>query len=220
MRARSQPDQPYRVRIRTSARASGDTRALRTRSALIAAAEELALEDPETLTAGAVAERAGVSRSAFYVHFDNVPDLAKTLLVERMMATAPGAQDEIRPNEWTATLRADIRQIVNHFEKHRALYRAVSKLPGLRQGIDGSLQVLTQIVVDILKTHPGVPPHVDPTIAARWAAGGAFSVFDAWIDGDLDADAEEIANQLFLLLPEWYRLEIPASPEASPGGTS
>lgn len=204
-RVSAHEEESYRVRTRNSARVSTDARAVRTREALMSAAEQIALTDPFQLTAANVAAAAGVSRGAFYVHFDSIPDLANAMLVEKMRATTTDFSPLSPSQEWVTKLQQRIKDVVAHYDEHRVLYEAVRRMPGSRQAFDGAVQILADIVADTLKNHPGFPPGLDPAAAARWMAGGAFSVFDAWIDGSLQGDADRIADNLYQLLPGWYR---------------
>lgn len=210
-------NEPYRVRTRTSAQASTHARAVRTRAALISAAERLALSDPSQLSATNVAATAGVSRGAFYLHFDSIPALANALLAEKMHATATDFSTFSPSQEWTVALQQYTRHIVAHFDKNRALYKAVRKMTGSVQANDGARDVLTETITDLLRSHSGVPSNINLAAAAEWMAGGAIHVLDAWIDGRLGTNAECVAENLYQLLPTWFRKDPRRS---APGATS
>lgn len=195
----------YRARMRNSARASNDARAIRTRAALMAAAEGIALSGAEALTAANVAQLAGVSRSAFYVHFDNVPDLAQAMMVEtiqKLFVEVAPSPDRL---EWLDSLRQSTRRVVEHFDRHRALYRAARSMPGSLQGHDGVLNVMTEVATTLLRRHSNVPEEIVLEDAARWMAAGFYGVLDAWISGALQGTNQQLTESLVNMLPEWYR---------------
>ncbi|GAA1592845.1 TetR/AcrR family transcriptional regulator [Leucobacter chromiireducens] len=194
----------YRERTRSSARVSRDARALRTRARLIEAAEALAIEGPEALTAARVSAAAGVSRSAFYVHFDSVTELVSALLLERVHRFGVTFQAEWPDSDWRNTLRAGVREWVAQYDEHRALILAVRRLPGAQQVVSGGVQLLVDILIDVLELHPRRPDGVDIQVVARWIAGGSFGVLDAWLEGELDVDAEQLTDHMLDLCPEWY----------------
>ncbi|WP_440312308.1 TetR/AcrR family transcriptional regulator [Leucobacter chromiireducens] len=195
----------YRERTRSSARASRDARAVRTRARLIEAAEELALESPESLTAARVAARAGVSRSAFYVHFDSVTEIATTLLLDRMAYIDDGIRQDAPGAVWESVLRARVLEWIELYHAHRALFLAVRRLPGAEQVAEGGMHALASILQGLVAARPGLPDGARPEYIARWVAGAIFGVLNAWIEGEIEASAEEILEQGMALLPGWFQ---------------
>lgn len=95
----------------------GNARSRRTRAALLDATRSLLEEHGfESLTMGAVAERAGVSRRAVYLHFDSRAALV-TALFEHVARTE-GLQDSLRPI-WQAD---DAVTALDEWARHLARY--------------------------------------------------------------------------------------------------
>lgn len=177
---------------------------MRTRALLIEAAETLALEGPEALTAARVATTAGVSRSAFYVHFDSVAELANTLLLERMSEIAEGIHRDLPGIAWEDVLWARTLEWIEQYHAHRALFLAVRRLPGVQQGVEAGMQPMVDILRELVVGRPRLPEGSDPDLIARWMAGGIFGVLHAWIDGEIEGSATEILERAMPLLPDWF----------------
>ncbi|MCD4527364.1 TetR/AcrR family transcriptional regulator [Nocardioides sp. cx-173] len=70
--------------MKTVDRPSQDVRAVRSRSALMAAARELVVDDPEAaITVSALCRRAEVSRPTFYQHFSSPDELLAAMIRAR-----------------------------------------------------------------------------------------------------------------------------------------
>jgi TetR/AcrR family transcriptional regulator, ethionamide resistance regulator len=122
---------------------------------LLSAAMERKMADGATfasLTINSLCEDAGVSRSSFYVHFKDKSDLIVYLLQQVAAEMLEGAGPWFENTE--AATRDDaarsVRNIVQTFERHRAVVRAAIEASGYDEKIG---TIYKQIVSRLLRVH-------------------------------------------------------------------
>ena len=196
-------------RARASVWRSHDPRTLRTRAAIVSAAQELAREragEPEgEITVADLAARAAISRNSFYTHFSGIADVAAHLLTERSAALAATLADG--PPGRAVLARAAV-PLLEHIAAHRVLYAALD-----REGA-GAMERITAIYREHLRRiaarRPGLPAGLDLDFVAAYGVGGFLGALGAWLRGDLVCTPAEFAEQVLTQLPPWLLEPPPA----------
>jgi AcrR family transcriptional regulator len=181
--------------------------AQRARARILDAARTLLTERPFTeLTVGALMAQAGLARTVFYRHFDDLPSLAPELLpdaddplVDRVQRS-PAAQ----PRD---VVREMVDGLVDLFSRHGRLLRAIDDAarhdPAVAQRLEGALAGPRRLLEGLLREAPNPPP--DPAEAARMlmATHRAY-LLDTFGAGDAPRAAVPAARAALLAL--WERL--------------
>lgn len=183
-----------------------DPRRRKTRDALVRAITDAVEQSPNDLTVSEITRRAGVSRSAFYANFSSLTDLAESLMIEAM-EHANNVMERMRVEASVdETLRATFTAMREHFVEQRDLYRAILTLPGSASVFRNAVATLIEINLEYMELLPAVPTTVDRNTVAVSIAWSHYGVYDAWLRGEHDIDAELFVDTLFHLLPEWFRV--------------
>ncbi|NQX28512.1 TetR/AcrR family transcriptional regulator [Microbacteriaceae bacterium VKM Ac-2854] len=204
-----------------------DPRALRTRHAIFEAVERLAAEDSASDDSGVRDERditvsdivrvAGISRSSFYAHFDDVADVAAGLLAASFAGIdEPDARDAAIVDNADA-LRLGYARLVDHLTDRYAFYSSLRALPAVRGAYDDAVTgYCRDLVRSVLPDE--LPPGIDPEFTARYVAGGSLAVIGGWIGGRLDGTDDELVDHLVAQLPGWLT-DCTSHPVGSRSGT-
>lgn len=164
-----------------------NARSRRTRDALFAAAREILEDDGfEALTMGAVADRAGVSRRAVYLHFASRTELVTALFDH--LADAEGMAASLHP-VWAApdavtALREWVRHLVRYHPRLIAVDRAVERV----RGADPDAARHHRTVVEAqLANCRRIAARLDEEgrLAAPWTVGTAADMLWALVSTDL-----------------------------------
>lgn len=198
---RTTPSEPSLAAVRGGLRDSADPRVQRTRQKLFDAVERLSVQ-PAEVTVSAIVAESGVSRATFYTHFADIDELALRMQESAFEAIAASARAD-QGGDPTASMRASQRRLVDHYADHRSLYAAVYRLPAGR----GVQARVAWVMAGAIRSHildTGVlPPGLDPDLAATYIANAATGLLVSWVLGELDADAEQLAEHLLHLMPVW-----------------
>ncbi|MFF8816391.1 TetR/AcrR family transcriptional regulator [Leucobacter sp. NPDC015123] len=192
-----------------------DPRSERVRARLLAAATELGAHG-ESFSVSALARRAGVSRSVFYVHFDDLADFALHLQQVHIGEIAHAAALERDADPHDAMLRSQ-RALVAHFGANRSLYRAAFSLAGGGAAGEGTVAALSTAIMIHISEVGTMPAGMRADIAARYIAEAVTGVLASWLAGELEASEEELAQHLYALLPSWMH-DAPPSAAGTTGG--
>jgi TetR/AcrR family transcriptional regulator, ethionamide resistance regulator len=177
------------------------------RGRILAAARALLAERPfSELTVGAVMAQAGLARTVFYRHFDDLPSLAPELLpdaddplVDRIERRAPE-----RPQE---TVREMVDGLVSVFAEHGRLLRAIDDAarrdPAVAQRMEAALVGPRELIERLLRGAPHPPPHPAESARLLMATHLAY-LLDTFGDGDAAPRARAAARETLLAL--WERL--------------
>jgi AcrR family transcriptional regulator len=187
--------------IRTTLGQSGDPRVARTRAGLLDAVRSLA-EAGDELSVSAIARTAGVSRASFYAHYASLDDLASTLRREAFHAI--GHLYDVDAQSAPDAMRLSQQRLVKHFADHRALYLAVAALPASRESYLADVRAMAAIIEPELQRNPRRPPALQVGASARYIAGAAYGLLDAWISGEVDLTEPELVEHLLQLMPPWF----------------
>lgn len=111
-------------------------------------------------TVSLIGQRAGVSKSDFYKHFDSKDDCfiaAYDVAIERIREQVIAACAEVEGEEWPRRIRGGIDALLRLFEAEPAL-ASIALVEGLRagRGVYDRYQVAVESFVEYLRT--GAPP--------------------------------------------------------------
>ncbi|WP_440710742.1 TetR/AcrR family transcriptional regulator [Herbiconiux sp. YIM B11900] len=188
--------------IRSSLEGSDDPRVARTRSGILEAVRALS-EAGEELSAAAIARAAGISRASFYAHYAGLDDLANSLRRDAFRVIAELYDGEVLRTGADA-LKASQDRLVAHFAENRGLYAAVSALPVSKQSYLADVRAMAAVIERELAEHPAFPDGLDPVATARYVAGAAYGLLDAWIAEEVDLTEPQLVEHLLRLLPSWF----------------
>ena len=179
-----------------------DRRVLRTRATLQAALIELVAEqDLPRISVADVAERAGVSRSTFYDHYQDVHQLAETActaMIDTLIASIPAPADVFdRPGVIEA-----LRAFFAAFGEHANLYRSLLGPQGSARVMDYIRRRVTAGIY--ASTRPARPGHAGDTAAAMDRT--------VIMDGPHDTLAAFTAGALLGVAVDWLQLGAPVAP--------
>lgn len=147
-----------------------------------------------------ICERAGVAKGLFYWYFPTKQDLFAELVrtmrrrLRRAQADAmdPGADPLTRLRQGT---EASVRFIAEHaaYFSFVEVERTEAELAAvLREGSDVYLRDVRALVVEAIET--GMVPDHDPTLVAIGVMGAVSSFTNAWRNGSLQVDPDELAR--------------------------
>ena len=181
---------------------SGDRRVRRTQAALQSALMDLVQkQDLPRIMVADVTERAGVSRSTFYDHYQDVHELAEaacTAMIDDLMGSLPDPDDVLSdPDGGTEVLR----NFFVNFAEHANLYRSLLGSQGSARIID---HIRRQAIAALHRgAHPGdtgegvavtagdaETPH---DVFAAFGAGAFFGVAIDWIQRGCPGTPAEMA---------------------------
>ena len=145
------------------------------RERIVAAAEELVREGSYgSLTVDDVMRRAGIGRTIFYRHFDDLPDLLRRAGREAVdeMFDAQQALAGARLGDSLDVVRAAIEPAVAVYERHGPLLRAISEAAASEELIAAGQEAMRrrfdELLEDALRAMPAVaanPPSDIPETA-------------------------------------------------------
>jgi AcrR family transcriptional regulator len=187
--------------LREGLRESTDPRVSRTRAAILAAVQSFS-DSPAEMSVSAITREAGISRASFYSHFSGLDELATSLHREAFLAI--GELFRLDQLDGPDALRRSQKRLVAHFAENRALYSAVAVLPASKESHLASVRAMAAIIEQTLDAHPALPAGLQPAATARYIAGAAYGLLDAWVAGDVDLDDDLLADHLVRLLPPWF----------------
>lgn len=184
--------------IRRALGTSSDPRVARTKAAIADAVHELSRAGDE-ITVASIARSAGISRASFYSHYAGVDELAIALSRDAFASIALAwIADEHDPAD---AMRASQERLVAHFADNRWFYRAVASMPVSKDGYLASVRAMAAIIEHALARYPQAVP-VEAT--ARYIAGAAYGLIDAWLTDEIELTDEQLVNRLLHLLPPWF----------------
>lgn len=147
-----------------------------------------------------ICERAGVAKGLFYWYFPTKQDLFVELVRTMRRRLRRAQADAMDPDADPVTrLRQGTEASVRFITEHASYFsfveveRADANLAAvLREGSDVYLRDVRALVVEAIGS--GLLPDHDPTLVAIGVAGAVSSFTNAWRNGSLEVDADELAR--------------------------
>jgi AcrR family transcriptional regulator len=177
------------------------------RERILSAARTLLADRPfAELTVGALMAEAGLARTVFYRHFDDLPSLAPELLPD----AADPLVDRVRrhaPPDPRATVALMVEGLVALFADHGRLLRAIDDAagrdPAVAERMESALVGPRELIEGLLRDAPHPPPQPAESARLLMAAHRAY-LLDAFGAGDAPPAARAAARTALLAL--WDRL--------------
>ncbi|MDO7882522.1 MULTISPECIES: TetR/AcrR family transcriptional regulator [Microbacteriaceae] len=187
--------------IRRTIGATGDPRVARTRSAIAAAVHALS-DRGEPITVASIIREAGISRASFYSHYASLDMLADTMRRDAFVTISDIYAHD--PRDRADAMWTSHELLVAHYAENRALYSAVAALPVSKDGYLAGVRSMAALIEEALDTHPNRPADLQPEATARYIAGAAHGLLDAWITDEVTLNEQELVEHLTRLLPSWF----------------
>jgi AcrR family transcriptional regulator len=194
--------------VQAHPRSKTDPRALRTVAKLVDALADLCTRRPDVLPAvDEVARTAGVNRSSFYAHFEDIDDLVSWWIEQELRPVF--RQDYDRRSDPARTERDVGRSSLGVVVETIAARRA--PLAAMFRGSQSSRLRFATLFIE------GMRPNFDAIgerlgwselqdrVASLFYGAGITSLLISWTIGDLDCDERELLEQCAALIPAELR---------------
>jgi TetR/AcrR family transcriptional regulator, ethionamide resistance regulator len=174
---------------------------------LLGAVERL-LERGESYTELSVERlvaEAGVSRSTFYVYFEDKGDLLRALANEVVVEIGEAGRSwwDLPPDATQADVRAALWRVFSVYRKHRAVFGAVVDTTAYDSGIRHQFGTLVQGLIAELANHIRVGQEngyvkrgLDPDRTAAWLTWMAERGLHQLVSGASDDEANHLVDTL------------------------
>ncbi|WGL51731.1 TetR/AcrR family transcriptional regulator [Nocardioides sp. BP30] len=185
---------------------SAEQRAAERRQRLLEATLAVWADPATRTTMTAVCAEAGLTERYFYESFRGLDEALLAVLdgvaaeIERVTLAAADAADaagEEPAGRVHATVRAFVQLLVDDPRKGRVAIIEAAAVPALRQRRTDLLRYLAHRSTEEARTHLGLPSgrgaRADE-FAGLLFIGGMAELITAWLDGSLEASAEEIVD--------------------------
>lgn len=167
------------------------------RARILEAARELLCEQPfHELTVDTLMARAGLSRTVFYRHFDDLPQMTPELLPDAEAPTID-ALEEIERTAPEELVAAMVDGLVELFGDNGPLLRAIDHAATrdreVAEQLDTALVAPRALVERLLRGAPHPPPDVPETARLMLAAQRAY-LLDCFGEGEATPEARDRAR--------------------------
>jgi len=182
-----------------------ERRVARTKAAIEDAFVQLVLERGyDRVAVEDIADRADLARATFYAHYPNKEAVLFSVsnrLVEDLMERI-----SYRDGPWNAVRRDAIQTAYKHAADQPDLYRACMSDTRTRQAYLSILSRYTEQNFRDRLDALGHQPRIPVPVMARAFVGAQVAILEAWLAGELDGDAEQLASMaldLFIAGGAW-----------------
>jgi AcrR family transcriptional regulator len=199
----------------------GQRRVARTKAAIEDAFVQLVLEQGyDRVAVEDITDRADLARATFYAHYPNKE--AVLLSVSNRLTEDLMRRIAYQGGPWNVVRRDAIQAAYQHAAEHPDLYRACMSDARTRQAY---LSILSRYAEQNFRdrlTALGRQPRIPVPVMARGFVGATLAILEAWLAGELDGDAEQLASMaldLFIAGGAWangIRLDELGYPTGSP----
>ena len=180
-------------------------RVARTKAAIEDAFVQLVLERGyERVAVENISDRADLARATFYAHYPNKEAVLLSVssrLVEDLMQRIA-----YQGGPWNVVCRDAIQTAFRHAADQPDLYRACMSDARTRQAY---LSILSRYAEQNFRSRLdalGHQPRIPVPVMARAFVGAQVAILEAWLAGELDGDAEQLASMaldLFIAGGAW-----------------
>ena len=182
-----------------------ERRVARTKAAIEDAFVQLVLEHGyERVAVEDISDRADLARATFYAHYPNKEAVLLSVfnrLVEDLMERI-----SYQDGPWNAVRRDAVQTAFRHAAEQPDLYRACMSDARTRQAY---LSILSRYAEQNFRSRLdalGHQPRIPVPVMARAFVGAQVAILEAWLAGELDGDAEQLASMaldLFIAGGAW-----------------
>jgi len=182
-----------------------ERRVARTKAAIEDAFVQLVLEHGyERVAVEDISDRADLARATFYAHYPNKEAVLFSVsnrLVEDLMERI-----SYQDGPWNAVRRDAVQTAFRHAADQPDLYRACMSDARTRQAY---LSILSRYAEQNFRSRLdalGHQPRIPVPVMARAFVGAQVAILEAWLAGELDGDAEQLASMaldLFIAGGAW-----------------
>ena len=180
-------------------------RVARTKAAIEDAFVQLVLEQGyDHVAVENIADRADLARATFYAHYPNKEAVLLSVssrLVEDLMGRIA-----YQGGPWTVVRRDALQTAYRHAAENPGLYRACMSEARTRQAYLSIVSRYAEQNFQDRLTALGRQPRIPVPVMARGFVGAALAILDAWLAGELDGDADQLASMaldLFIAGGAW-----------------
>ncbi|MFE4709972.1 TetR/AcrR family transcriptional regulator [Paenibacillus sp. NPDC056722] len=176
-----------------------DRRILKTRSAIKKAFIELMAEKKfEEITINQISERANLNRGTIYLHYMDKYNLLEKCIEEhsevlRGLCVPENHEDHHLP------IRDSLLRAFEYIEKHYLFYYSMLNNKGLFYFWQNMQQMMMQGISSQISMDR-INQHANKEILVRFLTSAAVGVVEWWIMNEIPYSAEEIADEIWLLL--------------------
>ncbi len=164
--------------------------------------ELLNKKDYQFLTIKEICKKAGVNRSTFYLHYDNIDDLLYETIenLNKNFAACFGEENADFANKIVGKQKQDLILItpkyllpyLNHVKQNKAVYQVSFKHPTLMQANEKYSFLQNKILYPIFDCF-NIDKNEQKYISAYYI-NGVYAIVDEWIKGDCKDDENMICN--------------------------
>lgn len=201
----------YYARVNSISERAPDPRPQRTRAAIFTAAQEMGAEDTD-VTVNALAQRAGVSRAAFYSHFSSLDDVMCGIIeqmVEQVMEEGPEVPEGFTAHQLVCS---EIYAMCDYVAEHRAVLRGMLTWKINHRAYGSMVDMFAKLFkygYRLLDSY--FPENLPRNETARFHGGGVAEMLVAWLRKS-EREAERgrtlssavLAESVIRVLPTWY----------------
>jgi AcrR family transcriptional regulator len=174
-------------------------RVARTKAAIEDAFVQLVLEQGyERVAVEDICDRADLARATFYTHYPNKE--AVLLSVSNRLTEDLMQRIAYQGGPWNVVRRDAIQTAYKHAAENPGLYRACMSDARTRQAY---LSILSRYAEQNFRdrlTALGRQPRVPVPVMARGFVGAHLAILEAWLAGELEGNAEQLASMALDLL--------------------
>lgn len=156
----------------------------------------------EFITINELCKKAGVNRSTFYLHYDNVADLLYETIdnLNKEFFACFAEEDKDIMKKLAGKQKEDLILItprylmpyLNHVKNNKLVYEVSAKYPVLMKSNEKYKDLQTKILFPIFKSF-GIDDKESKYISAYYI-NGVYAIIDEWIKGGCVEDESDVCN--------------------------
>lgn len=164
--------------------------------------ELLNKKDYQFITIKEICKKAGVNRSTFYLHYDNIDDLLYETIdnLNKDFFLCFAEEDKSFVNEIQSKQKEDLILIapkylmpyLNHVKENKVVYQVSAKYPVLMKSIDKYKDLQNKILFPIFRSF-GIDDKESRFVSAYFI-NGIYAIIDEWIKGGCREEVTDICQ--------------------------
>ncbi|MBS5451828.1 MAG: TetR/AcrR family transcriptional regulator [Coriobacteriia bacterium] len=185
-----------------------DRRIERTRAAITQAMGELMREqDYDDITVTQIAQRAGVDRKTFYLHYPSKDALVRAMEHERAERLL-GLTHEIIEDSPVPPVQRMTTLLNAVVDQDADLHRRIALTPSYSFLLNDEKAILKQAILDVLASRTSLDPDLRD-LYADFCAGGMMSTYVAWVQSGEQVSRERLIKLLLKAMCEGAGIPFP-----------